>query len=102
MHENGSDASDFRSLHGPLDCIPQHTRTYPLTLERQIDGQPTDDHDGHWIRHIATDIARRLGAHHRAVGKTVEADDAVPQAHDIGARAACALILDRALPEPII
>ena len=72
-----------RSKPGPI--------FFPLMV--LVNCQATDDHDRHWVRHVAPNAARRMGVGYGADSKSIIAGHLVPSTDHVGTRSAAFLIL---------
>jgi hypothetical protein len=66
VDENSGDAGCLRGLVRAQDRIAQKQRAKSPTLLRPMHRQLAKNNDGNWIRHVASQAARRLARRHGA------------------------------------
>ena len=102
VHQNRADACDIRSLQGAQYGITEETRPDLFPLIVLMDGQPTDDHDWYWIRHVTPNTTRCVRMCYSTHSKGIIANHLLSSADHIGTRSTTFLILQRSPTQPVV
>jgi hypothetical protein len=85
VDEHCADADRFGGAKRAKDGVGQHIGSNAFALPTPIDGEPTEQYDGRWIRHVTPDLASCDLVQNRTGGEAVVANDARADASNEGA-----------------
>jgi hypothetical protein len=93
MDQNRANTCDFGGLNGAKNSISEERRADSTALKSRRNGEPSDDDDGHWIRHIPLDPSRRFCVRDGSGCQSIVSGDFRPRTQKIRSGGAALFVL---------